>query len=191
MSHFDTLLPDYASIQLCLDKLSATIDCAEAHGSLCGILIDNRDSAEWLSSILSETPANNDLLATEHINQLIALYHCSKQQLNDSALSFQLLLPTDDIDLNNRLESLSHWCQGFLYGIGTISKIDEKTMHPDVKEFMTDLLSITQVELDGSENEETEQSLVEIIEYIRMGVIYLNDILNPVLNNPELNSRKH
>jgi len=191
MSDLDTILPDYASIQLCLDKLSATTDCAEAHGSLCGILLDNRDSKEWLSSILNKTPASNDILATEHINELIGLYNCSKQQLNDSVLSFNLLLPSDDIDIRSRLESLSHWCQGFLYGIGSIDKIDEKNMLPDVREFMTDLLSITQVELKEEESEESEQSLVEIIEYVRMGVIYLNEILNPVLNNPEPNSRKH
>ncbi len=180
MSDIDSLLPDFSNIQSCLDKLGATTDCAEAHGSLCGLLIDNRSSSEWLASTLNKTPASNDLLATEHITQLTKLYTASKLQLNDSVLSLELLLPTDDVELADRLQALSHWCQGFLFGIGSIAKIDEKNMHPDVKEFMTDLLGITQLDADETSNNDTEQDFAELVEYVRMGVIYMNEILNPV-----------
>lgn len=180
MSDLDTLLPDFSSIQVCLNKLGSTTDCAEAHGSLCGLLIDNRSASEWLASILNKTPASNDILATEHITQLTQLYNASKHQLNDSALSFGLLLPTDDVALADRLQALSHWCQGFLFGLGSIAKIDEKNMHADVKEFMTDLLGITQLDVDEQSNNDTEQDFTELVEYVRMGVIYMNEILNPV-----------
>ncbi len=180
MSETEPLLPDFPSIQHCLDKLGATADCAEVHGSLCGLLIDNRSSSEWLSGALNNTPASNDLLATEHIKPLTDLYQVSKQQLNDSVLSLELLLPTDDIDLPIRLEALTHWCQGFLFGLGSIAKLDEKNMHTDVKEFMQDLLGITQLDIDETSSNETEQDFAEIVEYIRMGVIYMNELLNPV-----------
>lgn len=180
MSEINTLLPDFSNIQQCLEKLSATADTAEAHGSLCGLLIDNRSSTEWLASVLNKTPASNDLLASEHIKQLTKLYDVSKSQLNDSVLSFELLLPTDDIELPKRLEALSHWCQGFLFGLGSISKLDEKNMHSDVKEFMKDLLGITQLDTDEISDDETELDFAEIVEYVRMGVIYMNELLNPV-----------
>jgi len=180
MSDLDSILPDFSSIQHCLDKLGATADSAEVHGTLCGLLIDNRSSSEWLSTALNKTPAGNDLLATEHIKQLTELYNISKQQLNDSVLSLELLLPTDDVDLQLRLEALSHWCQGFLFGLGSISKLDEKNMHSDVKEFMNDLSGITQLNTEESSNNDTEQDFAEIVEYVRMGVIYMNEILNPV-----------
>lgn len=186
MSDLDSILPDFSSIQHCLDKLGATADTAEVHGSLCGLLIDNRSSSEWLSTALNKTPAGNDLLATEHIKQLTDLYNISKQQLNDSVLSLELLLPTDDVDLALRLEALTHWCQGFLFGLGSISKLDEKNMHADVKEFMNDLLGITQMDVDESSSNETEQDFAEIVEYVRMGVIYMNEILNPVHNTTSI-----
>lgn len=180
MSDIDTLLPIFSDIQQCLEKLGSIVDTAEVHGSLSGLLIDNRSSDEWLSSALDKTPASNDLLASEHIKQLTNLYDVSKRQLNDSVLSFELLLPTDDIDLPIRLEALTHWCQGFLFGIGSISKLDEKNMHSDVKEFMNDLLGITQLDFDEASNNENEQDFAEIVEYVRMGVIYMNELLNPV-----------
>lgn len=180
MSEIETLLPNFSDIQQCLEKLASTADTAEVHGSLCGLLIDNRSSSECLASTLNTTSTSNDLLASEHIKQLIALYSASKSQLNDSLLAFELLLPSDDIDLPLRLEALTHWCQGFLFGLGSTSKIDEKNMHADVKEFMDDLLGITQLDIDASSNDKNEQDFVEIVEYVRMGVIYMNELLNPV-----------
>ncbi len=186
MNSTEPLLPDFSSIQHCLDKLGATADCAEVHGSLSGLLIDNRSVSEWLASTLNKTPASNDLLAAEHIKQLTDLYQISKQQLNNSVLSFELLLPADDIELSTRLEALTHWCQGFLYGLGSIAKLDEKNMHTDVKEFMNDLLGITQLDIDETSNNETEQDFAEIVEYVRMGVIYMNELLNPVHNTKSI-----
>lgn len=186
MSEIDPILPVYSEIQNCLNHLDSTTDCAEAHGSLCGLLLDNRQSSEWLSSILNKTPASQDLTAVEHINELIALYETSKQQLNHESLSFELFLPSDDLSLQERLQALADWCQGFLYGIGSIAKIDEKNMDTDLKEFMQDLLNITQIQTDENSSNETEQNLVELVEYVRMGVIYLNEILNPAHKSPIL-----
>lgn len=186
MSDLNSFLPSYSSIQESLSQLDSTTNCAEAHGALCGLLIDNRNASEWLSGTLSKTPESQDLLASEHIKNLKSLYNVSKQQLNNEELSFELLLPEDDIELSKRLQALSDWCQGFLFGLGSISKIDEKNMAPDVKEFMTDLLGITQLETDEESNNENEQDFAEIVEYVRMGVIYINELLNPVHTSTSL-----
>lgn len=177
-------LPDFAHIQNCLELLGAITECAEAHGSLCGLLIDNRGSNEWITSILNKSPASNDLLANEHINELIVLYQASKQQINAADLSLELFLPTDDQTLATRLQALSDWCKGFLYGLGCIGKIDQNPP-TEVAEFMNDLLGITQIEIDENSCEETEQDYAEVVEYVRMGVIYMNDILNPVITPAE------
>lgn len=186
MSETNPILPSYSDIQNSLENLGATTDSSEIHGSLCGLLIDNRSSSEWISSFLDKTPAGNDLLASEHIEELIQLYTTTKQQINDSVLALELLLPEDDLDISIRLEALSHWCQGFLFGLGSISKLDEKNMHQDVKEFMDDLLGITQIDTEEASSNETEQDLAEVVEYVRMGVIYMNEILNPVHTNSSL-----
>lgn len=186
MSELKSVLPDYDRIQKSLSKLESTTDCAEAHGVLCGLLMDSRSVEEWLSNTLNKTPASNDILATEHIQELTDLYHASRQQLNNEELSFVLFLPTDDVSLSIRLSALSEWCQGFLYGLGSIAKIDEKNMAADVKEFMTDLLGITQIETDETSNNESEKDFVELVEYVRMGVLYLNEVLNPLHQNKSL-----
>lgn len=186
MSESDTILPEYQQIQNSLTQLNATTDCAEAHGSLCGLLIDNRSAQEWLASILDKSPALNDLLAQEHIKQLTELYETSKLQLNHAEMSFNLLLPSDDSSMNERLQSLADWCQGFLYGLGSIAKIDDKNLQPEVKELLSDLLSITQVDSHSDSTDESELSYAEIVEYVRMGVIYLNEVLNPSLSSSTL-----
>lgn len=186
MSETDIILPEYHEIQNSLTQLNATTDCAEAHGSLCGLLIDNRSAQEWLASILDKSPALNDILAQEHVKQLTDLYSASKLQLNHAEMSFSLLLPSDDHPIHERLQGLADWCQGFLYGLGSIAKIDEKNLQPEVKELLSDLLSITQVETDSDSNDESELSFAEIVEYVRMGVIYLNEELNPSLASPTL-----
>lgn len=186
MSETDIILPEYHEIQNSLTQLSATTDCAEAHGSLCGLLIDNRSAQEWLSSILDKSPALNDVLAQEHVSQLSDLYQTSKLQLNHADMSFSLLLPSDDHSIQERLQGLADWCQGFLYGLGSIAKIDEKNLQSEVKELLTDLLSITQVETESVSDNESELNYVEIVEYVRMGVIYLNEVFNPSLASPTI-----
>jgi uncharacterized protein YgfB (UPF0149 family) len=54
------------------------------------------------------------------------------------------------------------------------------------RECMDDLLQISQLSHDEEQNEESEIMLAEIVEHVRLSVIYLNEEINPVLPAPQM-----
>ena len=61
---------DFDLVQSALERLGATADAAESHGTLCALLIDNSGFATWLGHTLDELPDKGNVLATER-SQLI------------------------------------------------------------------------------------------------------------------------
>ena len=86
---------DFDSIQNALDRLGATADAAETHGTLCGLLLDNSGLSIWLGHTLEELPDKADVLAIEQLQLLEQLFEDTREQLNIEDLSFSLLLPDD------------------------------------------------------------------------------------------------
>ncbi len=61
---------------------------------------------------------------------IVSLYDAACRQLS-GLQTFQLLLPNEQHELEERTEALSLWCEGFLYGLGLGgSAIEDET--PDV-----------------------------------------------------------
>lgn len=183
-------MPEFDSVQNALEKLGATIDASESHGSLCGLLLDNCGMAVWLQHTLDDLPDSTDVLAVEHLEVLKQLFEDSREQLNAADLSFELLLPDDTDDFGVQLLGLSTWCVGFLYGLGVISKSDTKKNSKELDELsqecLSDLLEISKLDHDEIESSETEGQLVEIVEHVRMAVLFLNDAMNRVMPSPKL-----
>ena len=51
---------------------------------------------------------------------------------------------------------------------------------------MSDLLEISKLDHDEIESPETEDQLVEIVEHVRMSVLFLNEAVNRVMPSPPL-----
>ena len=179
-------MPDFDAVQSALEKLSANCDAAEAHGSLCGLLLGRQEIAKWLGATLDKTPDASDLLAQESAQLLQQLYDDSKQQLNDEDMSFELLLPDEDDEFALRLIGLADWCQGFLYGLAMNGEALLKALSEQGKECLNDLLEISQLAHDEEASDESEAVYAELVEHVRLSVIYINEEVNPVLPAPTL-----
>jgi len=177
---------DFDEVQSALEKLHAVTDAAEAHGTLCGLLLGRQEMSKWLSYTLDKSPEAGDLLAQESLQVLQDLYDQSKVQLNDEDMSLELLLPEEQEEFALRLLGLATWCQGFLYGLAVNGEALVSTLSEQGKECLNDLLEISQLGHQEEESEEAEAVYAELIEHVRLSVIYMNEEVNPVLPSPQL-----
>ncbi len=179
-------MPDFDDVQAALEKLQANTDAAEAHGTLCGLIMGKQDFDRWLVTTLEHKPDHADLQARENLQDLRELFDQSKLQLNDEDMSFELLLPDEDDEFAIRLIALAGWCQGFLYGLAMHGETLLKALSEQGRECLNDVLEISQLEHDEESTDETEAVYAELVEHVRLSVIYINEELNPVLPSPVL-----
>ncbi len=177
---------EFDSVQNSLHKLGATADASESHGTLCGLLLDNSSIAAWLKHTLEELPDKGDVLAAEELQVLEQLFEHTREQLNTDDLSFELLLPDDSDDLAVRLLGLSGWCQGFLYSIGVIGGGKIEALDPQSQECLSDLLEISKLDHQEATSEEAEVQFAEICEHVRVSVLMLNEVMNPLMPAPSI-----
>ena len=173
-----------------LISLHAATDAAEAQGLLCGILCAQGrvDQSSWTAQVLGEGLTNGDISLTELRQQLDTLYQESMQSLYDEDYGFKLYLPEDEVTLQERIEAISEWCQGFLFGfsIRSLEEISDE-IREEIEALIEDFVEVTRLEVESGDDEgEDEQSFMEIEEYIRMGVIYIFTSLNPVSTSHRL-----
>jgi uncharacterized protein YgfB (UPF0149 family) len=68
------------------------------------------------------------------------------------------------------------WCQGFLVGLG-LSEV--QASEEEVMEMIKDISEIAQLEVDLMDDEDNAQDLNEIIEFVRIGVLFIQETLQP------------
>lgn len=173
--------PDYSSLEAALAKADAELDASESHGVLCGMICASGsvDLSQWLGQIFEELDMNN-LLIQEASQLLVGLYEDSRNQLNDAVADFQLLLPDDDDPLALRTEALASWCQGFTFGLAAGGLKKDRELPEDTRELMHDLVEIARAGHDSEEENDTdEDAYMQLCEYVRMGVLLINEELQP------------
>ena len=175
---------DFDTVQSALERLGATTDAAEAHGTLTAMLLDNAAFATWLGHTLDELPESGNVLAEEQLGVLEQLFDQTRERLNNEDLSFELLLPDETDDFGVRLLGLSEWCQGFLYGFGIIGTAKDDALDDAARECLSDLLEISKLSHDEEGGEEAELQYAEIVEHVRMATLLLNETLNPLKTSP-------
>ena len=169
-------LPDYEH----LAETSGLINPSELHGMLCGMLCldSSLTDQQWLAHMHEELP--DQLL--QDLDSMRTLFKATEQQINSDDFDFALLLPDDDMNIDIRAESLGCWCQGFIAGLGMAGwqngAVQRGQMPAEVKEFLADVSEISNVGLDGGRaSEEDEAAYAEIVEYLRVGVMLVNQHL--------------
>jgi len=180
------LMPDYINLQESLLKVNATMEASEAHGALCGILCaqGSADVNQWQQHVVGVQEEGNVLMG-ELADELQQMYLATIASLNNEVTDFQCLLASDDDKLADRVYALANWCQGFLYGLaaGGIKQGDK--MPQDSAELMLDFIQISQAVFDDEDNENSEDDYMQLEEFVRVGVLLINEELQPVkLNKP-------
>jgi uncharacterized protein len=152
-------------------KLAAT--ASELHGSLCGFLASNgrpgrRPLLELLHLDAGGVTATGRDQAT--LDQLVRQ---SQDELADPELGFEPLLPADDRPLPERADALVDWCRGFLGGFGLGGPQVHERVSEEGREILKDLASIASASLDFGDEDEDEDALIEVHEFVRMGAMLL------------------
>ncbi|MCW9014710.1 MAG: UPF0149 family protein [Gammaproteobacteria bacterium] len=180
--------PDYISLQVALGKTDAELTAAESHGVLCGMACAGGrvELGDWLNQVYEELDLNN-MLIKEASQLLVGLHQSTQQQLNDPEAGFQLFLPDDEQDLASRTDALAQWCQGFSYGLAAGGLKEEVKLPEDTQELIRDMVEIGRADPDDIEGGDAdEDAYMQIHEYVRMGVLLINEELQPCHKPPEL-----
>jgi len=169
-------------LDIALQDADAYYNAAEAQAIASGLLSVNisADKIAWVQLIFGKIDAENQK-QIKAIELSGKLFDATKKQLQDSNLGFELLLPEEDESLYSRVQALQQWCSGFILGVDMAGVKDFKALPEDSRELLADFTEIgTAGEFDLGDEEESEDAYAEISEYIRMGVLLINEELQPI-----------
>lgn len=172
---------DYYEIGDALARAQTSVDAADCHGLLSGLICATgfADPKIWMGQVF-EAYNPKDATQVEAAGQLQALYEQTLTRLNSPELDFRLLLPDDEDALRDRTESLGSWCGGFLSGLGLGGIADTAKLPDTVSELLDDLAQIARVDFELEDPDEAElAAFEEVVEYVRVGVLYINEELQP------------
>lgn len=165
-------LPSFAKITQTLEAAELYTNAAETHGVLSGLVCGgvDLDSQNWRSHF--NHVVNEGLNLPSNAHKLIeSIYGQVVNQFTDDGLGFSLLLPDDDIPLDERAEAVAQWAQGFLVGFGMVQQ-GLNQASAEIQELIRDIRDISQVSLDfEQEDEESEIAFFEIVEYLSVGAM--------------------
>jgi yecA family protein len=174
-----TNLPLAERVDAALARLGSTQSVAELHGALTGLFCARGrvDKEEWMKAVAREA----DLGLQQEERDVLGLLHAeTERQLNDPLLEFQPVLPAEGEVLQERVAALGEWCQGFLLGLTEGGVKDPEGLPGDAAEVVRDLVNISRAgSYELGDSEEDEEAYAELLEYVRAGVLLLNEELNP------------
>ena len=123
--------PTFDDFYHLLTQAEVATSPAEIHGMLCGfVCVGQKLNGGFLIDILLKRLGTRPPFMLGSQGAIVGLYDAACRQLS-GLQTFQLLLPDEQHELEERAEALSLWCEGFLYGLGLGgSSIEDET--PDV-----------------------------------------------------------
>ncbi|MFV1997557.1 MAG: UPF0149 family protein [Acidiferrobacterales bacterium] len=172
-----TDLPDYDQANAAMEAAGFESSAAEVHGTICGVLASpDAEKTDWLAAVTGADGGAVEGLPKPVSEQFLVLYQGSRQALNDENISFALFIPeADNSGIKVRTDAVAAWCRGFLMGLSAGGLKEFATLSDSVREALEDLLDIAEVVAEENEDEQQEQALVELEEYVRVVVQLIFD----------------
>ena len=181
------MLADEPSLFERLRLLLDPIDPAELHGLLCGLLCLNADVDRdyWLNCV-REALADGGEGSAPVDDLLVKLLEFGAAQMNALDGSVTPLLPDDDTPLRQRVNAISQWCDGLLYGLGRGEVELRGILGEESWEFLDDVTDIAQIGFDTDEAGEADEiAYTEVVEYLRVGLLMIQqDIQHSTTPSP-------
>ena len=177
--------PDFDAIAEALGLAGAMAEPAEIHGQLCGLVcvLGARAGVPWLKDTLADA-YEAESTRRPAVELLAELARRTWAALDEGDMSFELLLPGDDIELGVRAGSLGAWCQGFLHGLGTGAEA-ETLEQGATAEIVRDFSEIARAGLAPEEGDtEAENAYAELVEFVRVSVQLVFEELRPARSQP-------
>jgi yecA family protein len=146
------------------------IDASELHGALAGWLAGGgADDARWLAAVMADASLPEESAGSA----LQQLRLATANQLEDRSFDLELLLPEDGASLAERSGALFGWCRGFLGGFGLAAGA-EPPLSEESGEALADLAKLAAASAQDDGDQEDEDALVEIEEFVRVAVLLLH-----------------
>jgi len=174
-------LPEFDEISAILNKTKAKLHPSQAHGLICGILCASpTETVAWKEWVLGDHQIDKANQAIED------LYQYSAKQLREFLFELDLLLPSEEEGLRDRAEALTLWSQGFLTGL-KLMQIPIVDREPsEMTEAINDIIEIAKMNYEEVvASEEDEAAYIELVEYVRMAVIFIYQDLHSEPKAPE------
>lgn len=189
----------YDEINDALKRISVEQDAAEVHGVLCGLFctVNGLSASYWLDNTLTHSPDEDaltvDTLNSESRSLLTQLFSATEKQLSGQDFDFQPLLPDDNSGLHTRIESLSFWCQGFLYGLSQGGLTDPAGLPGELPDIVKDLVEISRAEsYELDDDIQDEKDYMELVEFIRVAVqLFVDEMQQFQVEEPNDESGYH
>lgn len=172
---------EYYDVQDVLDRATPGADPADSHGLLCGLICAAgfADPQRWLPEVFDDFNPRDEAQARAY-QCLQSVYEHTLASLHSEDLDFELLLPDDEAALAERTESLGAWCSGFMSGLGLGGLPEQSKMSDELAELLEDMAQIAKVDFDLEDPGEDENvAFEEVVEYLRIGVLFIHDELQP------------
>jgi uncharacterized protein YgfB (UPF0149 family) len=162
-------LPEFDELTTALNSTELKLHASQVHGLISGFLCGNiNQEAEWEELLLGEK------LEEDARTIMQSLFKVSENQLKEFLFEFQMALPDDTLPLPERAEALGVWCQGFLAALKATGVAIENREPSELTEAIDDLIEIAKMNYsDVAECEEDETAYVELVEYVRVAVIFI------------------
>ncbi len=163
--------PSYQSLTVALNQQAVALTAAEMHGLISGLLCGGNRDASWQTLVFDLT--NEGIAFPQALSQpLQQLHEITRDTLEDDEFMFQLMMPEGEtVSVFDRADALAGWVNHFLLGLGMMQpKLAQ--VKDEVGEAIDDLRNIAQLGYDeGEDQEELEQSLEEVVEYVRVAAL--------------------
>jgi uncharacterized protein YgfB (UPF0149 family) len=173
---------NYQNLETVLMELVPEHTAAQWHGLLCGLICAGGpvDTGVWFDCAMTFSGHSAVMPEQTGVALRAVFEHTRGQlQLNDNNMEFDLFLPDEETALGLRADALKSWCEGFLYGLSAGGLAQDLRLSTDATEFIEDLAEFCKIGHDESESGESDEFyLLELIEYVRAGVLLLHDELN-------------
>lgn len=146
------------------------IDTSELHGALAGWLAGGgADDPRWPAAVMADAALPGEVAdgALQQLRQATAA------QLTDRDFDLELLLPDEGSTLAERSGALFAWCRGFLGGFGLAAGA-EPPLSDESREALADLAKLAAASAQDDGDQEDEDALVEIEEFVRVAVLLLH-----------------
>lgn len=170
----DTELVSHDQLDALIMRLQLGTDASELHGSLCGYLAGGGSLRG--TSVLAALQLDGEVDAPQAADAALLrqLARQCESELADPELGFEPLLPEDDRPLVERAEALVEWCRGFLGGFGLAGAPAHATLSDEAQEILRDLGTIASSAFEFQSEDEDEDALIEVQEFVRVGALLLH-----------------
>ena len=160
-------------------QIEATLDLAgieeltpsEVHGTIIGAMSNHMKSGitpDLLKLIEPSADANDGRFAPVTA-MLYELYREASELLIETKDGFDLILPSDDEEIDVRVDGIATWCKGYILGLLYNSAFSLDQLPESGAEIARDLMEIAEAAAGANDESEEDWALAELHEYIKVG----------------------